>query len=51
LKNNNNLKLPKISLTKYLKQIINGTIKPDVLPFEATIRFMHLSKIDKIEDL
>jgi hypothetical protein len=30
---------------------MNGTIKPDILPFDSTIRFMHLTKFDKIEDL
>jgi len=30
---------------------VNGTIKPDVLPFDATIRFINLTKFDTIEDL
>ncbi len=30
---------------------MNGTIKPDILPVDSTIRFMHLTKFDKIEDL
>ena len=30
---------------------MNGTIKPDILPFDSTIRFMNLTKLDKIEDL
>lgn len=30
---------------------MSGEIKPDILPFDATIRFMHLNKFDTIEDL
>ena len=51
LRNNENLKLPKVNLSSYLKQIESGVVKPDVLPFDVTIRFVHLGKMDRNEDL
>jgi hypothetical protein len=51
LRNNESLKLPKVNLSSYLRQIESGVVKPDVLPFDVTIRFIHLGKMDRIEDL
>lgn len=44
-------KLPTMTLSEYLRQIETGNIKPDLLPFEATIKFYNLSMHDSIEEL
>jgi hypothetical protein len=51
LRNNESLKLPKVNLSSYLRQIESGVVKPDILPFDVTIRFVHLGKMDRNEDL
>ncbi len=51
LRNNESLRLPKVNLSSYLRQIESGVVKPDVLPFDVTIRFVHLGKMDRNEDL
>jgi len=43
--------IPKVKLSEYLRQIETKQIKPDVLPFEATIKFFNLSAYDSIDDL
>jgi transcriptional repressor NF-X1 len=44
-------KLPTMKLTEYLKEIESGRIRPDILPFEATIKFYNLSIIDTTDEL
>ena len=44
-------KLPPLKLSEYLRQVETGKVKPDVSPFEATIKFYNLSMHDSTEDL
>lgn len=46
-----NSRLPLMNLSEYLRQIENGKIKPDVLPFEATLKFFNLTPSDTSDDL
>jgi len=48
---NKDSKFPPLKLSDYLKQIETGKIVPDVLPFEATIKFYNLSVFDSTEEL
>ena len=43
--------IPKVKMSEYLKKIDKKEIDPDVLPFEASLRFMNLTKMDRIEEL
>ncbi len=36
--------LPELTLSTYYKKVERGEIKPEVLPFEVTIRFAALSR-------
>lgn len=44
-------KLPQLTLSEYLRQIETGKIKPEVSPFEASIKFYNLSMHDTVEEL
>jgi len=48
---NKDSKFPPMKLSEYLKQIESGKIVPDILPFEATIKFYNLSVLDSTEEL
>ena len=43
--------MPKVRLSEYLKKIENKEITPEVLPFEASLRFFNLSDFDSLTDL
>jgi len=43
--------IPKVKLSEYLRQIETQQIKPEILPFEATLRFFNLTSFDSTDDL
>jgi len=43
--------IPKVKLSEYLRQIETHQIKPEVLPFEATLKFFNLTGYDTVEEL
>lgn len=51
VKSTPNSRLPIMNLSEYLRQVENGKIKPEVLPFEATIKFFNITPSDTSEDL
>lgn len=51
VKSTQNSKLPAMPLSEYLLQVETGKIKPDVLPFEATLKFFNLTLADTSEEL
>jgi hypothetical protein len=48
---NTDSKLPPMTLSEYFKQIQSGKITPEVLPFEASIKFFDLAASDRVEEL
>lgn len=40
-----------MKLSEYLKMIELGEIRPDILPFEVSFRFINLHRNDTVEDL
>jgi len=44
-------KLPSLKLSEYLKEVETGKVRPDILPFEATIKFYNLSVNDTTDEL
>jgi len=51
VKTNQNSRLPSMTLSEYLRQIETGKIKPEILPFEATIKFFNVQQTDSIDEL
>jgi transcriptional repressor NF-X1 len=43
--------IPKMKLSEYLRQIETHQIKPEILPFEATLKFHSLTSYDSSEEL
>lgn len=51
VKNTESIKIPRPNLTEYLKMIKSGKLKPDVLPFECSLRFLQAGHKDEIKEL
>lgn len=51
VKLNDDSKMPSMNLSEYLRQIETGKIIPEVLPFEATIKFFDLAPSDRSIEL
>ena len=43
--------VPSVKLSEYLKKIEKKEIDPNVLPFEATLRFLNTTKFDRCDEL
>jgi len=51
VKNTESIKIPRPNLTEYLKMVKTGKLKPDVLPFECSLRFLQAGHKDEIKEL
>jgi len=51
VKLNDDSKMPPMNLSEYLRQIETGKITPEILPFEATVKFFDLAPSDRSIEL
>ena len=46
-----NTRIPRVKLSDYIQMVEKKEIRPEVLPFEATIRCYNLTRLDIMDDV